>query len=273
MSIGVILLSVSDQRVRSGCALAACGFVAAMAAGCGASRVLVSPSCSTAVAAASALGRVGGSIRSVEAPPFAAVSVGDFWFVTVGGFTGLDELQVFRDEGLRLQPVRSIAMPLSGAAGEALTPDGRRLLIAAGRGLIVVDVREAEAHSGGAVLATLQAPTGSTAAEGFSRESAIEVAVTRDGDYAFVSLEYAGLVAVFNLRAAEAVNWKRSGFVGFVPIGIVNVGLALSPDDRTLYVTRSFPTSKATERLGPAHSSLSTSRGPSTNRAPPLRRG
>jgi len=232
---------LDNQAVKAGCAVLACGFVAAVAAGCGGSRVVRSPACSTAVAVARALGRTGGSTFSVQAPPFAAASVGGFSFVTIGGFTGLDELEVFRDEGLRIQPLRLIALPLSGAAGEALTPDGRRLLIAAGRGLIVVDVRGAETLSGRAVLGALEAPAGSSPAEELSRTSAIEVAVTRKADYAFVSLEYAGLVAVFNLRAAEASDWKRSGFVGFVPIGIVNVGLALSPDDHTLYVTRSFP--------------------------------
>lgn len=174
---------------------------------------------------------------SVDGQPFGAVSVGGFAFVTIGGY----ELEVFRAEGLRLHRVRSIALPLSHAYGEALTPDGRRLLIAADTGLIVIDVRLAESHAGRAVLSVLQAPAGSHPAQQFRRDSAIEVAVTRSGDYAFVSLEYAGLVAVFNLRAAEESNWSRSGFVGFVPIGTVDVGLALSPDGHTLYVTRSFP--------------------------------
>jgi DNA-binding beta-propeller fold protein YncE len=87
------------------------------------------------------------------------------------------------------------------------------------------------------VLGSLQA-VGVSGRGTLDPKSAIEVAVSPDGNYAFVSLEYAGVIAVFDLQRARATGWRRSGFVGAIPVGLVVVGLAMSPDGRTLYATR-----------------------------------
>jgi DNA-binding beta-propeller fold protein YncE len=206
--------------------------------GCGARHALLPPGCTTAVASAPRIAAVRATMLKLPASPFGVVSAADFSFVTVGGYTGLNELWVFRNHGLHLTLVRRIALPVPGVAGEALTRNGSELLIAAGSGVTVVDVRKAELPDAPAVLGSLQAVPATAQTGAVDPRSAIEVAVTPDGRYAFVSLEYAGWIAVFDLAKARAAGWKRSGLRGMIPVGLVNVGLAVSPDGRTLYATR-----------------------------------
>jgi DNA-binding beta-propeller fold protein YncE len=124
--------------------------------------------------------------------------------------------------------VRTISLPQAGA-GLALSPDGRLLLIAAGgAGATVVSVPAAEEGGQQEVLGTLTSPAGS---------GAIEVAVSRDGRYAFVSMEDSDQVAVFNLAKALATQFGTGTYVGSIPTQVAPVGLAVSPDGRWLYST------------------------------------
>jgi DNA-binding beta-propeller fold protein YncE len=179
-------------------------------------------------------------MTKLAASPFGVVSSAGFSFVTVGGYTGLNELWVYRDRGLHPRLVRKLTLPISGAAGEAVTPDGRFVLVAAGSGLTVVDAAKARRPGARALLGSLQAVRATADTGALDPRSAIEVAVTPDGRYAFVSLEYLGKIAVFDLRVARASGWKHSGLRGLIPIGLVNVGLTVSPDGQTLYATRAI---------------------------------
>jgi DNA-binding beta-propeller fold protein YncE len=113
--------------------------------------------------------------------------------------------------------------------GEALTPGGRYLLAADGAdGAVVISVSRAESGGAGALLGTLG---------GGSPGGAIEVAVSPDGRFAFVSLEDSASIAVYNLQQGLAKRFGRSDLVGMIPVGIAPVGLAVSPDGRWLYAT------------------------------------
>jgi DNA-binding beta-propeller fold protein YncE len=134
--------------------------------------------------------------------------------------------------GSSLAPVkvRTIAMPPAfDAIGETLTPGGRYLLVASGQGAVVISVARAERGSAGAVLGALVDPT---AAEG-----GIEVAVSPDGRYAFVTMEYSQDVAVFDLHRALTRGFGPADYVGSIPLGTAPVGMAVSPDGRWLYAT------------------------------------
>jgi DNA-binding beta-propeller fold protein YncE len=97
---------------------------------------------------------------------------------------------VLRSGGLLTpRPVRRITLPTM-VRGEAITPDGRFLLAAAGSGAVVVSVARAERGQPGSVLGSLTSPGGA---------GAVEVAVSPDGRFAFVTLEDSGTMAVFNL--------------------------------------------------------------------------
>jgi DNA-binding beta-propeller fold protein YncE len=193
------------------------------------------PGCTTAIqsapalpAAATAMTTVtgAGSSFSLPADPFGVViTAGGRWaFASVGGDLGVLQLPPGRPARL----IRTIAMP-EPTAGLALTPDGRLLLLAGGSGAVVVSVPAAERGSGGVVLGELSA-TGARLA------GAIEVAVSRDSRYAFVSLEDAAQVAVFDLAKALADHFLGA-YVGAIPTQLAPVGLAVSPDGRWLYST------------------------------------
>ncbi|MGH3397973.1 MAG: beta-propeller fold lactonase family protein, partial [Streptosporangiaceae bacterium] len=125
---------------------------------------------------------------------------------------------------VRTVPLPAPALPL----GEALTPDGRYLLVASQGGAVVISVARAESGHPNAVIGTLTSPNGA---------EAIEVAVSPDGRYAFVSLESSFKIAVFRLHQALTRGFGPSDFAGLIPTGEAPVGLAFSPSGRWLYST------------------------------------
>jgi DNA-binding beta-propeller fold protein YncE len=111
----------------------------------------------------------------------------------------------------------------------ALPRAGRYLgAAAAGGGAVVISVSRAEQGNAGTYLGTLNGPVNG---------GAIEVAVSPDGRFAFVSLEDSAVIAVFNLQRALAEDFGATDFVGTIPVGLAPVGLAVSPDGRWLYAT------------------------------------
>jgi DNA-binding beta-propeller fold protein YncE len=159
----------------------------------------------------------------------------------------------------------------SEALGEALTPDGRYLLVAGGHGALVISVARAESGASHPVLGTLSDPY---AAGG------IEVTVSRDGRYAFVSMEDSQAIAVFRLHQALTSGFGPGDLAGQIPTGLAPVGLAVSPDGKWLYATselapaasrvRSVPVPGASP--GPAASPAgpaASPAGPAASRAGP----
>jgi DNA-binding beta-propeller fold protein YncE len=189
-------------------------------------RGLPSPGCSTATATAPLLNSVRTAMVSMPGSPFGvAVTTDGRWaFVAVNG--SIEVLRV----GTSLAPVESGTILAAGDDfGETLTADGRYLLAASGSGAVVVSVARAEQGRPGAVLGTLNDPTG-----GFG---GIEVAVSPDGGYAFVTEEDSDRAVVFNLRRALTHGFGPADYVGSIPLGIAPVGMAVSPDGRWLYMT------------------------------------
>ncbi len=156
------------------------------------------------------------------------IAAGGQWaFASLG--SALAVLQISAGHAPRL--IRAIPLPEPATAGVALSPDGRMLLVAdGGAGAVVVSVPAAEQGSSPAVLGTLAVP-------GQQAGGAIEVAVSPDSRYAFVSLETADEVAVFDLAKAVASGFGAGVYVGAIPAQAAPVGLAFSPDGRWLYST------------------------------------
>ena len=187
------------------------------------------PGCSTRTAAAPELLDVRAAMASVAGNPFGvAVSPDGRW--TFAALSSAGAVGVFRNEDPGAPAaVRTVAVVPGQPLGEVLTRDGRYLLAAdALGGATVIDASRAEQGRPGAVLGTLSAPGGS---------GAIEVAVSPDGRFAFVSLEGSAELAVFSLQQALVHGFSPSDFVGTIPVGEAPVGLAVSPDGRWLYAT------------------------------------
>lgn len=188
------------------------------------------PGCSTAAAPAPELTRVPTAMETAPGSPFGVVATADGRW----SFVALPEnasVGVFRIGRSPLPALAGQVGDLTGQPlGEALTHDGRYLLAADNfDGAVVVSVSRAEAGKADAEVGTLGSVTGAA--------GAIEVAVSPDDKFAFVSLENWASIAVYNLHRALAKGFGAGDLVGTIPVGVAPVGLAVSPDGRWLYAT------------------------------------
>jgi DNA-binding beta-propeller fold protein YncE len=187
------------------------------------------PGCSTATAPSRELTGVPTALETVPPAPFGVVTSADGRWSFVA-LSGEGQLGVFQS-GRSVLPRLVHQIDLSGQPiGETLTRDGRYLLAADDTdGAMVISTGRAEAGQADAQVGTLGNGTGAA--------GAIEVAVSPDGRFAFVSLEDWASIAVYNLQKALARGFGSADLVGEIPVGIAPVGLAVSPDGRWLYAT------------------------------------
>jgi 6-phosphogluconolactonase (cycloisomerase 2 family) len=240
-------MTVPRRRLGGGLAV---GLLAGLVAACGGSAPGATAGraanaaarsvtrCTTAVAAAARLPRVRSTMIRTSGSPFGVAATADGRWAFVDELGGPSRVAVFSTASSVPRLVRTIAVPAS-AVGNSLTKDGRYLLVADGSfGATVVSVQRAEQGEPNAVLGRLEP---AVARNGGPRarlgSGAIEVSSSNDGHYAFVSVEYGDVVAVYDLEAAIADHFARSSYVGSVPLGQSVVGSAVSPDGRYLYVT------------------------------------
>ena len=184
---------------------------------------LTAPGCRPAAGAAPALTKVASRRVTVGGRPFATLETPDhrFVFVTLGA-----SIAVLRD-GRAPVLLDTIRVP-DAANGLAITPDGRYLLAAGGRGAVVISVARAERDAADPVVGRLDSPRG---------DHAVSVLTSPDGRFAFVTLQDTTDLAVFSLTRALSRGFGPSDFAGFVPLGVQPVGLAIAPDGRWLYAT------------------------------------
>jgi DNA-binding beta-propeller fold protein YncE len=185
------------------------------------------PGCSSVTAGGPNLAAADPTFTNVGGAPFGVAAVRGYAFAA--NSDGSLDVLADRDSAPRL--IHKIGLGSQSTLGMTVTPGGRYLLIASGVGAVVVDVARAEAGDKGAVLGTL----GEGSKQRFG--GAIEVTTSRDGRYAFVSLEDTGQIAVYRLAAAIADRFSKPAYVGAIPTGEAPVGLAVSPDGRWLYST------------------------------------
>jgi DNA-binding beta-propeller fold protein YncE len=208
-----------------------------------------SPRCTTATGPGGHLPARDVTMSRLPGDPFGvAVAADGRWsFVSSpGGGLGGGWVSVLADSG-SAAPKLVRRIPAPQALGLAITPDGRYLLAASISGAVVIGVQQAETGAKHAVLGTLRSAR--TGRGGFGG-GAIEVAVSPDGRFAFVSLEYSDEIAVFNLQRALASSFRTSGFVGDIPAEIAPVGMAVSPDGHWLYATSEGQSRRAIHRGG-----------------------
>ena len=189
------------------------------------------PGCSTAAAPAPALARVPTALESAPGSPFGVVVTADgrWSFVALPSMASIGVFRIGRSALPAL--VRQVYLYLTGQPlGEVLTHDGRYLLAADDEdGALVISVGRAQAGQGDAQVGIL--------GTGTAGSGAIEVAVSPDGRFAFVSLENSASIAVYNLQRALTKGFGAADLVGVIPVGTAPVGLAVSPDGQWLYAT------------------------------------
>ena len=199
--------------------------------------ILPVPGCSTAVPQTQTLSGARSAQVQVGNQPFGVVTTADgkFTFVT------LQNQVAVLSHGSSLAPTLDHVLPAPGATGsEQLTNSGKFLLVAANSGALVLDVANAE-QGVSPIVGTLTSPFGS---------GAVEVAVSPDDKFAFVTMEQSANLVVFNLQRALADGFTPADVVGKVPLNQQPIGMAISPDHKWLYATSRMRTSTANPSEG-----------------------
>ena len=209
------------------------------------------PGCQTVAPAQKNLTGVRTVNVSVPAHPFGIIYAQqtDIAFVALNTSLGVLNTSAFTPVLVHEIPLPALYVTISGATGLALTHNGRYVLVTAfSAALFIVDAAKAIAGNSDAVVGIL---TGDAAVGA----SAIEVTVTRDDKYAFVSQEDGslatedrGTIEVFELQLPSPGNKTvASGkYIGYLPLGGLVVGTALSPNDRILYATSEIASNTST---------------------------
>jgi DNA-binding beta-propeller fold protein YncE/tRNA A-37 threonylcarbamoyl transferase component Bud32 len=191
-----------------------------------AGAALAAPGCTTKTATVSTLATAHGYLATVGGKPAdAVVTSHGYGFVALG--TALGVLQTGRPVPRLIRTI-----PLPEAFGVALTQDQKYLLVAGQSGLTVFRASDLE-HGLSTPLGTLTSPGG---------RHAVQVAVSPDGKYAFVTLQLSGHVAVFNLRRALKSGFGPADLEGLVPVPPRPMGIAASPDGHYVYVASGLAT-------------------------------
>ena len=186
---------------------------------------LAVPKCTTRAAPAGLLANVPSHVVKTGGKPFDAV-------VTANGYAFVSltsALDVLRTTGPEPSGLRAIL--LNSALGEALTHNQKYLLVSGHSGLTVFRVSDLE-HG-------LSTPVGALTSPG---KHAVQVAVSPDDRFAFVTLQYSHAVAVFNLEKALTSGFGPADLVGRIPVGSNPIGLTVSPNGRYLYVASGLAT-------------------------------
>ncbi len=200
---------------------------------------LALPGCTTNAASGSTLKLPNTFVGVNGGSPFGLVVGKQGKFVFAITATTLNVLA--KGPGLTLTPKFSYTLDTSTGSSTdgVLTSNGKYLLVAAGNGIDVLNVRQAEAGAPSVNVGTLTVPnlTGNAAAVG--------IAISPDDQFVFETLKAPGVMAAFNVGKSLATNsFGSSTFVGSVRVGSNPTGITLSPDGKWIYTT-SYSTSDA----------------------------
>ena len=116
------------------------------------------------------------------------------------------------------------------AYGIALTRDGSLLSVAAGAGVVFVDLRRLIMGRTDAVLGELREGRGGQPVRFYLN-------VTSDARWLFASDEGAETITVVDLVKARASGFAAAAVIGKIPVGRYPIALTFSPDERYLYTT------------------------------------
>jgi len=172
---------------------------------------------------------------SLAGSPFAVTTTPDGRYVFASLSGTANGIAVIQQDRTSASLVQVLATG-GGTYGLAVTSDGRYLLdtvqpigsATASPGVQFIDVQKAIAGSTDAVLGTVPTGIGS---------GPIEVGLSNDNRFVFVSNEDNETISVIDFSKALASGESASSIVGTIPVERAPVGLAFSRDGRYLYIT------------------------------------
>ena len=179
------------------------------------------------------------AIVKIQVPghPFEAIATEDGCWIFVsliGGSAvksspsikpGIAVLQRSEDE-IRL--VRALALDPPIAAGIAITHDGKLLVVADGPVVTFIDTEQLISAGANPILGSIR--------DGEDAGS-VYLTTTADDALLFVSDEGSRQVTVIDLSKARRTGFQQDSIIGRIPVGVAPVGLALSKDQKHLFIT------------------------------------
>jgi DNA-binding beta-propeller fold protein YncE len=166
---------------------------------------------------------------SLPAHPFGVAPIGDgaHALVSLTG-TGAAAIAIVNTTDSAPRVERTVELPTGTfVVGIAISSNHQLALVTDYRGAAVIDLTRLLHGARSPVVGQLGHDPGS---------ETIEVALSQDDRYAFVSNESDSEIAVYNLARAMQHGFTAAGVeVGDIPIGPYPVGLALAPNGRELY--------------------------------------
>jgi len=177
--------------------------------------------------------------------PFGVVyASNDVAFVGVGESFSVLNTSTFPPTEIFSFPVHFGNTGFPSVQGLAITHDKKTVYLSVGPGAIAIDVAKAVAHEADYIAGYLNGTAGVTS---------IETTVSLHDHYVFVSQEDGtkasannGTLEVFHVQRATNGS-VSSTYIGYIELGYLVVGSALSPDGKKLYVTSEQYSSRASQ--------------------------
>jgi DNA-binding beta-propeller fold protein YncE len=157
--------------------------------------------------------------------PFGIATTGDSCWVFVA-LTDLGGIAVLRHEEGTVH-LRRIVPVGSSPTKMVITHDGRLLIVANSDSIVFLDVHRMVTGASNPVEGDM--PDGGS--------GIINVNVTADDRFLFVSDEGSETITVINLQEARHSAFSSTAIIGKIPVGIAPIALVVSPDQRFLYTT------------------------------------
>src|SRR5215469_3519464 len=118
---------------------------------------------------------------------------------------------------------------LEGKATDiVLTHDQKMLIVAGGQDVAFMDAGRMLSHKGDPVLGYMSDPNAA---------GSINVNVTADDKFLFVSAEGSACIRVIDLEKARSNKFSSGAVIGRIPVGVAPIALIFSADEKLLYTT------------------------------------
>jgi DNA-binding beta-propeller fold protein YncE len=157
-----------------------------------------------------------------------ATSDGCWIFVTMSSTVPSENgVAVLRRAAGRVSLARVVPFE-GGATSLVMTRDGTLVMVAAGDRVVFLDPARLTSGQSGAVLGSMIDPGG---------EGRVNLNVSPDDRYLFVSEERSAAIAVIDLGEARRSHFNPASVVGRIPVGNAPIALTFSLDGKRLYTT------------------------------------
>ncbi len=169
---------------------------------------------------------------SLPGHPYSSVIThnGQWIFVSLDALTSseINGIAVLHRNNQSIQLVQTVTLPYA-PNGLALTHDDSLLLVADSVGIALIDATKAEQQGQAAFFGSVF--------DAGSNPGTVAVTLSRDEHYAYASDEHNNAISVIDVQQARTQGMDSSALINQIPVDYGPGGMAISPDNKYLYVT------------------------------------